>query len=68
MAMDPRIAVVIGASSPGGLGEASARRLAGEGYAVVVAGRAEAPLKALANDIGGGRWSAMCSRKRLLPG
>jgi NAD(P)-dependent dehydrogenase (short-subunit alcohol dehydrogenase family) len=51
--MDPRTAVVIGASSPGGLGEASARRLAADGYAVVIAGRAEAPLAALASDIGG---------------
>lgn len=51
--MDARTAIVIGASSPGGLGEASARRLARDGYAVVVVGRAEAPLAALAAEIGG---------------
>lgn len=51
--MEPRTAIVIGASSPGGLGEASARRLAREGFAVIVAGRNEAALRALADELGG---------------
>ena len=50
---DLRKACVIGASSPGGLGEACALRLAAEGYAVIVAGRRMAPLEDLAGRIGG---------------
>lgn len=48
-----KTALVIGASSPGGLGEAVARRLASDGFDLVVAGRRQAPLDALAADIGG---------------
>ena len=48
-----RRALVLGASSPGGLGEAVARRLAGDGYRVAVAGRRREPLETLAKDIGG---------------
>lgn len=44
---------MLGASSPGGLGEAVARRLAEEGYRLVVSGRRREPLEALAKDIGG---------------
>ncbi len=46
-------ALVLGASSPGGLGEAVARRLAGDGFELIVAGRKRAPLDALAADLGG---------------
>ncbi|MEO7602904.1 MAG: SDR family oxidoreductase [Sphingomicrobium sp.] len=46
-------ALVLGASSPGGLGEAVARRLAGDGFGLVVAGRRRAPLDALAAELGG---------------
>ncbi len=46
-------ALIIGASSPGGLGAAAARRLAGDGAEVVVAGRRIEPLEALAAEIGG---------------
>jgi len=52
MEIEPRTAIVIGASSPGGLGEASARRLAAEGYGLVIAGRNEAALAGLAADTG----------------
>lgn len=53
MAMSKRTAIVIGASSPGGLGEASARRLAHDGHAVIVAGRNHDALDVLAGEIGG---------------
>lgn len=43
-----RKACVIGASSPGGLGEACALRLASDGYDLVVAGRRKDRLEALA--------------------
>lgn len=48
-----RRALVLGASSPGGLGEAVARRLADDGYHVTVAGRRREPLEALAGELGG---------------
>jgi NAD(P)-dependent dehydrogenase (short-subunit alcohol dehydrogenase family) len=46
-------ALVLGASSGGGLGEAVARRLAGHGFELIVAGRRLEPLQALASEIGG---------------
>ena len=46
-----RVAVVTGASS--GIGEATARTLAGQGFHVVCVARREGPIKALADDIGG---------------
>jgi NAD(P)-dependent dehydrogenase (short-subunit alcohol dehydrogenase family) len=45
-------ALVLGASSPGGIGEAIARRLAGAGYELVVSGRREKELAKLASEIG----------------
>ena len=48
-----RKALVIGASSPGGLGEATARRLASDGADIVLAGRRIEQLERLARDIGG---------------
>ena len=48
-----RKALVIGASSPGRLGEATARRLAIDGVDVIVAGRRIEPLERIAADIGG---------------
>lgn len=48
-----RTALVLGASSPGGLGEACARRLAADGYRVAVAGRRIESIDRLAADLGG---------------
>ena len=48
-----RKALVIGASSPGGLGEATARRLANDGADVTVAARRIVQLDQLVQDIGG---------------
>ncbi|BBZ25579.1 SDR family oxidoreductase [Mycolicibacter hiberniae] len=51
LAGDRRIAVVTGASS--GIGEATAKVLAGQGFHVVVAARREERIAALAEEIGG---------------
>ncbi|WP_046317474.1 SDR family oxidoreductase [Mycobacterium sp. UM_Kg1] len=51
LAGDRRIAVVTGASS--GIGEATAKVLAGQGFHVVVAARREERIAALAQEIGG---------------
>ena len=48
-----KVAVVIGAGGEGNMGQAIASSLAGAGAKVVVAGRQEAPLKAVADEIGG---------------
>lgn len=51
MAERQKRALVLGASSKGGIGEAVARRLAADGYSVIVAGRRREPLEALAEEI-----------------
>lgn len=48
-----KTAVVVGAAGEGNIGQAIARRFAAEGATVLVAGRKEAPLAALAAEIGG---------------
>ncbi|EID16078.1 SDR family oxidoreductase [Mycolicibacterium phlei] len=48
---DRRVAVVTGASA--GIGEATAKTLAAQGFHVVCVARREAPIKALAEEIGG---------------
>lgn len=48
-----KVALVMGASTPGGMGEATARRLARAGAKVVVSGLGAEPLAALAEEIGG---------------
>ena len=53
MHTEQRIALVIGASSKGGLGEAAARRLRADGFGLIVAGRRLEPLTALAAELGG---------------
>jgi NADP-dependent 3-hydroxy acid dehydrogenase YdfG len=48
---DAPVFVITGASS--GIGAATARRAAAAGYRLVLAGRAEAPLRAMARELGG---------------
>lgn len=51
--LDGKIALIIGAAGKDNMGQVIARRLHAEGAKVVVAGRKEAPLQALAAEIGG---------------
>jgi len=53
MSLNGKTAVVVGASGQHNFGVATARRLAEHGATVVVSGRREAPLKALAEEING---------------
>ncbi|MGV3768584.1 MAG: SDR family NAD(P)-dependent oxidoreductase [Sphingobium phenoxybenzoativorans] len=53
-----KVAIVMGASTAGGMGDATARRLAKEGAKVVVSGLGKAHLEALAKDIGGSAFEA----------
>ncbi|MFO6431825.1 SDR family NAD(P)-dependent oxidoreductase [Erythrobacter sp. W302b] len=51
--LEGKTAVVLGAASEGNMGQTIARLFAKEGAKVMVAGRKEAPLAALAKEIGG---------------
>ncbi len=51
--LDGKKAVILGAASEGNMGQVMARLFASEGATVMVAGRHEEPLAALASDIGG---------------
>jgi NAD(P)-dependent dehydrogenase (short-subunit alcohol dehydrogenase family) len=57
-----KVALVVGAASPGNIGQAIARRLATDGAKVVVAGRHEVPMAQLAIEIGGA--SELCDITR----
>jgi NAD(P)-dependent dehydrogenase (short-subunit alcohol dehydrogenase family) len=48
-----KVAVILGAAGEGNIGQTIARRFANEGAQVVVAGRTEPTLRALAQEIGG---------------
>lgn len=50
--LDGKVAVIIGASGEGSMGQATARRFAAEGAKVVVAARRTGPLETLAAEIG----------------
>jgi len=52
-ALDGKVAIVLGASAPGGSGWAIARRFAEEGAKLVVGARSEGPLQELARLTGG---------------
>ncbi len=56
--LDGKVAVILGAASPGNMGQAMARRFAAEGARVVVAGRHQVALDALAAEIQG--TAALC--------
>lgn len=51
--LDEKVAIVLGASSTGGAGEAIARAYAKNGAKVIVSGRSSAPLQTLAESISG---------------
>ena len=53
-----KVAIVMGASTPGGMGEAVARRLAREGATVVVSGLGKEQLEILAKEINGAAYEA----------
>jgi NAD(P)-dependent dehydrogenase (short-subunit alcohol dehydrogenase family) len=63
MKLQGKTAVVVGAAGPGNMGQHIARRFAKEGASVLVAGRHEAELAALAREIDG--RSAVCDITRL---
>ena len=50
--LDGKVAVVMGASGKGSMGQATARRFVEEGAKVIVAARRPEPLEALAAEIG----------------
>ena len=59
-----KVAVVMGAAGQDNMGQVIARRLAGEGARVIVAGRKEAPLRALAAELGGEHCVCDITRSR----
>lgn len=63
---DQRVAVVTGASA--GIGEATARTLAAQGFHVVCVARREAPIKALAEEIGGSAIAADVTSEEAVAG
>ena len=59
-----KVAIVLGASTPGGMGEAIARRLTAEGATVVVSGLGDEHLRVLATEIGGAAMEADITDER----
>jgi 2-hydroxycyclohexanecarboxyl-CoA dehydrogenase len=66
--LEGKVAVVLGASGAGNMGQAIARRFAAEGARVVVAGRREEPLAALAAEIGAEHAVCDITRKSEVEG
>jgi NAD(P)-dependent dehydrogenase (short-subunit alcohol dehydrogenase family) len=60
--LDGKVAVILGAAGQDNMGQAMARRFAAEGARVLVAGRHEEPLRALAREIDGRH--ALCNITR----
>ena len=58
-----KVVLILGAASPGNIGQGIARRFAREGAKVVVAGRHEGPLVELAGEIDGGHCLCDITRK-----
>jgi 2-hydroxycyclohexanecarboxyl-CoA dehydrogenase len=61
--LDGKVAVILGAASRDNMGQVMARRFAREGACVVVAGRHEEPLLAIADEIGGRHITCDITRK-----
>lgn len=57
-----KVAIVLGASTRGGMGEATARRLKAEGATIVVSGLGAGPLQELAAELGGTAFEADITR------
>ena len=62
--LEGKVAVVLGAAGADNMGQVIARRYAAEGAKVVVAGRQEAPLAALATELGGAYALCDITRKQ----
>jgi NAD(P)-dependent dehydrogenase (short-subunit alcohol dehydrogenase family) len=58
-----KTAVILGAAGSNNMGQTIARRFAAEGAQVLVTGRSEAPLRALADELGGGYCLCDISRR-----
>ena len=61
-----KVAIVLGASTPGGMGEAIVRRLAREGATVVVSARSRERIAVLAADVGGSALAADITDERQI--
>jgi NAD(P)-dependent dehydrogenase (short-subunit alcohol dehydrogenase family) len=63
-----KVAIVLGASTTGGMGEAIARRLKAEGATVAVSGLGAEPLQKLARELGGSAFEADITQETQLTG
>ena len=66
--LNGKVAIVLGASTAGGMGEATARRLKAEGATVVVSGLGQGHLEKLAQELGGSAHEADITRETQLQG
>jgi NAD(P)-dependent dehydrogenase (short-subunit alcohol dehydrogenase family) len=66
--LDGKVAIVLGASTAGGMGEAIARRLKAEGATVVSSGLGAAPLETLARELGGTAFEADITQEAQIKG
>jgi NAD(P)-dependent dehydrogenase (short-subunit alcohol dehydrogenase family) len=56
--LQKKVAIVLGASTPGGMGQAIARRLKAEGATIVASGLGDSALQQLATELGGSAFEA----------
>ena len=66
--LNDKVAIVLGASTSGGMGEAIARRLKAEGATVVVSGLGAAHLEKLARELGGSALEADITQESQIKG
>jgi 2-hydroxycyclohexanecarboxyl-CoA dehydrogenase len=64
--LNGKVAIVLGASTAGGMGEATARRLKAEGATLVLSGLGRAHLEKLAQELGGTAHEADITRETQL--